>query len=775
MRPSTDLYAALLQLLGILASGQTVDYTDHVNIFRGTGPINGGNMFPGVVAEPYAVVKLGPDLQQSPFKDAYSGYLSSGNITGFSMMHESGTGGAPKYGVVSQMPVAGPVPNPLADLSVPRAVNDTGSVGNYVSQLASNITVELAATSHAALYQYTFPTGEDKNIVVDVSHVLISDDRPQWTQHYVNGSFQTFPDGHYEGYGTYNGGWNVAPDWTIYFCGYFDSPATSSKTFQGNGTNLTSFDSSSSRLGTDRVGGIFSFNDTSVTSRVGVSFISTSKACSFVKDEVPSGSSLESLTARSKSAWNTAVLSKIKTTATNASDLTQLYSNLYAMFLIPSNRTGENPVWTSTEPYYDDIFTFWDLFRCATSLTHVIDPTGYAEQLRSIIDIWRESPEGYLPDARSSNRNGETQGGSNADNILADAYVKGVQDGINWADAYSAMMKDAEVAPPNNDDARAPDSSTLDGRGALPDWLKYGYITPTYSRAVSRGVEYAANDFGLYQVATGLGHATDAEKYLNRSRNWRNYYNKEQSSLNFTGFVVPREANGTFPEYDPLQCGGCYWEDPFYEDTPWEYTFASGHHDMAHLVNISGGAENFTKKLDTIFTPGLQSKNDNLFGGTIVNPANEPSFTSPYLFNFAGRQDLSVKRSRHIARAYYNDGVEGIPGNSDAGAMQAWQLWNMIGLYPLVGQTTFLIHAPWFESMDIDLEGGKTLSITSTGGDVANDVYYVQSLRVNGNDWTKSWVSWDDVFANGGTMDFVLGSEVKDWATGELPPSPASV
>lgn len=99
----------------------------------------------------------------------------------------------------------------------------------------------------------------------------------------------------------------------------------------------------------------------------------------------------------------------------------------------------------------------------------------------------------------------------------------------------------------------------------------------------------------------------------------------------------------------------------------------------------------------------------------------------------------------------------------------------MIGLYPVTGQTTFLIHSPWFESMTIDLGEGKNLKITSTGGDGNGDTnYYVQSLKVNGKRWKKSWLTWDDVFAHGGTMEFVLGAEAKQWATGALPPSPAS-
>jgi len=60
----------------------------------------------------------------------------------------------------------------------------------------------------------------------------------------------------------------------------------------------------------------------------------------------------------------------------------------------------------------------------------VLQPIAYEEQVRSLIDIWRF--DGYLPDARSSSYDGRTQGGSNADNVLADAYVKGVRGAGRW-------------------------------------------------------------------------------------------------------------------------------------------------------------------------------------------------------------------------------------------------------------------------------------------------------------------------------------------------------
>jgi putative alpha-1,2-mannosidase len=150
-------------------------------------------------------------------------------------------------------------------------------------------------------------------------------------------------------------------------------------------------------------------------------------------------------------------------------------------------------------------------------------------------------------------------------------------------------------------------------------------------------------------------------------------------------------------------------------------------------------------------------------------------FNIPYLYNYLNRQDVSVAQSRHIAKKYYNTGVTGLPGNSDAGAMQTWLLWNMIGLYPVTGQTTFLIHSPWFESLSIDLGGNKTLRVTTSGGDGNGDnSIYVQSLKVNGKDWVKNWLEWDDIFARGGTLEFELGDEPSEWFTGEVPPSPAS-
>jgi predicted alpha-1,2-mannosidase len=619
------------------------------------GTKNGGNRFPGVVAAPYAMVKLGPDVE-SGRTDAYSGYLPNGNIWGFSMMHESGTGGAPKYGVVSQMPVVAPVLNPIANFSQPRASPDEGSVGYYKSSLANGITVELAATEHAGLYSYTFPNGSSPSVVVDTSHVLPSFRGLGWEQHYSGGSFGIFDDGHYSGSGTYNNGWNLSPDWTIYFCGRFNQRPTRAYTFISSGNTTVTHNGTSSVVGSGRLGGVFSFAGTSLTSRAGISFLSTEKACRNLDAEITGKTELQTLVEDAKSRWDEEIFDKVHVSTTNKSDLQLLYSSLYGMFLIPSNRTGENPGWNSAEPYYDDVFTLWDTHRCHTSLFHIIQPAAYEEFIRSLIDIWRN--DGFMPDARSSNFNGRVQGGSNADNVLADAFVKGVRGAINWEDGFAAMQTDAEVVPPNNFDPKAPDSSTKEGRGALPDWLQYGYITPRFTRAVSRAVEYSTNDFGLHQVAAGLGKQDEAATYLNRSRNWRNHWNPNATSEGHFGFMVPRNANGSFVPQDPKDCGGCYWGDAYYEDNAWIYSM-NAIHDVAELKRRIGGDERFVDRLDK------------LFGLKIFNAGNEPGFTSPFLYNFVkGKQYKSVERSRYIG-SLYNASENGLPGNSDAGAMES--------------------------------------------------------------------------------------------------------
>ena len=277
----------------------------------------------------------------------------------------------------------------------------------------------------------------------------------------------------------------------------------------------------------------------------------------------------------------------------------------------------------------------------------------------------------------------QVQGGSNADNILADGYVKGLRGGINWTDGYAAMKTDAEVVPNNNFDPEDLTQSTKEGRGALPDWLKYGYVSTSFARSISKTVEYSLNDFALSQVARGEA-PRDVVKYLNRSAGWQKIWRNDITSLNFTGFLAPLDTLGNISEpYSPLTCGGCEWSAISYEALPWEYSWTVPF-DMVTLIKFMGGLARTEARLDTMFIPNLKtgavgSGGNNGIGNTLFNPGNEPSFSTPFLYNYFGRRQWkSVLRSRQTVNQYYNIGPSGLPGNSDAGAVDSWLIWNML-------------------------------------------------------------------------------------------------
>lgn len=66
----------------------------------------GGDVFVGGTL-PFGMVKLGIDTYEEPVNQSAlnGGWTPQGLVTGVSLMHESGTGGGPKYGFPSQMPL----------------------------------------------------------------------------------------------------------------------------------------------------------------------------------------------------------------------------------------------------------------------------------------------------------------------------------------------------------------------------------------------------------------------------------------------------------------------------------------------------------------------------------------------------------------------------------------------------------------------------------------------------------------------------------------------
>ena len=128
------------------------------------------------------------------------------------MLHESGTGGAPKYGLIPQMPLTSlQGVNVLDNLTYmqPRVGNDTATIGYYKTNLANGVTAEWTASMHAGLFRYTYPSTGDKLLLLDLSHFLPTQDEPAGAQFYSNGQINVSTDGStYSGYGVYRGGWN---------------------------------------------------------------------------------------------------------------------------------------------------------------------------------------------------------------------------------------------------------------------------------------------------------------------------------------------------------------------------------------------------------------------------------------------------------------------------------------------------------------------------------------------------------------------------------------
>lgn len=370
----------VLLAVSTLAFSQA-DRSQYVNPFIGAeGPIpgwayGGGDIFVGG-AVPFGVVKHGIDTFEPNRSIATinGGYTPLGYVTGISMMHVSGTGGCPKYGIISQMPltsVTAPV-NILDNTTYwQNRTSEAAGVGYYKANLTNGVAFELAAARHSGVIEYTF-SGEERHVLVDVSHYLPDENGGACTQFYVDGEVNISDDGKsYTGYGSYGGGWNDGKPFTVYFCGEFESAPAKAEAFNGGNFTTPNIGGKSRKAtdSNDRVGALFTWggngtsSSSSVRSKIGISFISVDKACSFKDSEITSWDVNKTVSAAVEE-WNNDVFSRIEvdtSESANQTNLILLYSSLYFMHLIPSNRTGENPLWESDEPYWDDFYTFCEL------------------------------------------------------------------------------------------------------------------------------------------------------------------------------------------------------------------------------------------------------------------------------------------------------------------------------------------------------------------------------------------------------------------------------
>ena len=624
---------------------------------------------------PYGMVKPGPDcgVGNNP------GWAPMpAEVSGFSQLHVSGTGGGPKYG------------NILINIKGTRVEEDI-RLGYYSCTYSSGVKTEITTAERASFYRFTGIA----STTFDLQHFLGRSDVPKAreAQQYEDSHLEVVNDSVTTGYQTISGGWNNGGPYTVYF--YSVTHKSGDELLQKVGISFVSIDQAQHNLYEDIPHWDFS---------------RTYKECI---------QKWESLLSRVQLADDTPYEQK-----------RMFYTALYHTMIMPVDRTKDD-IWKDGRwvngRCYDDYYAIWDTYRTSTPLITLLDPERATTIVESLLNIYRMT--GYMPDARSGNSNGRTQGGSNAEIVVADALAKGLH--IDYELALEAMLKDAEVAPADDE---------AEGRGGLEEYNTLGYIPYGVARGGNRTVEYSFCDWAIAQVAAYLrGNACPKnqadctayqrydsiyQQYIKQSERWKNLWRKDYVHDGAQGFIMPKSRDGrwldtvpfghskrqsrTFPYTPDISYEGpwycAWWDCYFYEASSWEYSLSIPHM-VPSLIDYCGGRDAFEHRLDTFFEHGY------------YNVANEPSFLTPMLYHWIGRPEKSDARVRQIIDANFNASPTGIPGNDDSGSMSSWLAFHMMGLYPNAGHDYYLIHTPFVPSATISLANGRTLTIRSIDSD----------------------------------------------------------
>ncbi|MBP2830672.1 GH92 family glycosyl hydrolase [Aquimarina sp. U1-2] len=728
-----------LVTLGAVFSTYAQNKTVHVDPFIGSE--GGGHVFVGACL-PFGMVKLGPDM----VGHSNSGYRSDSNIEGFSHTHVSGTGGGAKYGTTSIMPVSGELDldNYTSDWE-----NEQNSPGYFSVDLIKNrVSAAVTATHRSGFHQYTFK--DDKaHIVIDAGHFLKTGSEYGHgpfgeAQQLVGSEIAILSPTEVEGYTRIRGGWNYGEAYTLYFYAKTDQPASSFGTWKENTKKPGSTVEVDSGHKTGAYLSYENLKNKQLQVKVGISFVSAKKAKANIEKEIMHWD-FKMTREAATSLWN----KELTTIGIEGSDelKTIFYTGLYHSMLMPVDRTGENPLWKSDQPYYDDYYAIWDTFRTTNPLLLLINKKKHVEMLQSLLDIY--TYEGYMPDARSGNANGRTQGGSNCDILFAEAYLKNIED-IDYQTALEAMLKNAEIPPGGNEQQ--------EGRGGLHDYNTVGYVSTDFERSCSRTVEYANCDYAIATLAKGLGKDKIAQQYFKKSNNWKNLWRDDYKDRNTTGFIYPRLSNGDWlPNYDFMEYG--YWPVKFYEGRSWNYSFYVPH-DVKALIQKIGGKDRFIKRLDTFFAEGL------------YDVGNEPDFLTPIWYTYVGEYAQSAKRINAITTGNFKITRDGLPGNDDSGAMSSWYIFHALGFYPVAGQDVYLVSSPLVKSATIDIGEGKVITIEVQNASKNN--IYVNAMTINGKSWDQAWFRHQDI-SNGAKIIFTMGSTPSTWGNSKMPPSMSNI
>lgn len=295
-------------------------------------------------------------------------------------------------------------------------------------------------------------------------------------------------------------------------------------------------------------------------------------------------------------------------------------------------------------------------------------------------------------------------------------------------------------------------------------------------QSVTVTLQAAYESWCIAQIAKALGKTDDYNYFIKHAHDYQNVFNTQ------TNFMAPKTEDGKWiVPFNPILSGGQGGRDYFAELNSWLYTWYVTH-DIQGLINLMGGRDNFTSKLDSLFVEQYQTAKYHFLGqfpdqtGLIGNYShgNEFSRQIPYLYNYSGAPWKTQKRVREVMDVWYDAGPLGICGDEDTGLMSHWYICSAMGIYadPMIpNYPIWLIGSPIFEKSTIRLKDNKTFVIEAKNVSAQNK--YVQSASLNGEPLDKPWFEHSDL-VKGGTLVLNMGPRPnKQWGSspGAVPPS----
>ena len=718
----TLLCAASL-LLGVACTPKQSE--DDMGLVQYTNPMIGtdftGNTYPGAQV-PFGMVQLSPD-NGLPGWDRISGYFyPDSTIAGFSHTHLSGTGAGDLYDI-SFMPVTHPykrAEDPLGIHSTFSHNDESASAGYYRVFLKDyNIDVELTATERCGIQRYTFPEAES-SIFLNLKKAM------NW-DFTLDTKIEIVDSCTIRGY-RHSMGWS--PKQHVYFYTRFSRP------FDAYSLDTTAIETmDEGRIGTASIAR-FDFKthkDEEILVTTALSGVSMEGAQKNLMAEAPKDD-FDYYHRQAVANWNEK-LGKIEvnlktifyTAMYHAMLAPTIYSDVDGQYFGPDGKTHQADGWTNYST-----FSLWDTYRASHPLFTYIQPKRANDMIQCFLHFHEQS--GALPLWNLYGWETNMMIGYHAVPVIVDAYLKG----IGNFDAEKAL--EACIASANRDDYHG-----------IGFYKEHGYVPRDKENwSMSKTMEYAYDDYCIARMAEAMGKQDIAQEYYERAKNYRNVFNPE------TSFMQPRDSKGDFiPDYDPEE----YIED-ICESNGWQYYWAV-QHDVDGLIELTGGEERFAQRLDSMFTfePTDKSKLPIFSTGMIGQYAhgNEPGHHVVYWFNRIKQPWKTQKYAAQIMHTLYTNAPDGICGNDDCGQMSAWYVFSAMGFYPVdaIGGI-YEIGTPLFPEVKLNLDNGKTFTVQANN--VSQENIYIQSVKVNGKPYDKSYIT-HDMIMQGDTLQFEMGNQ----------------